>query len=111
MTSTTPPTVPASTFLRYDDEITDSVRAALFGVLVQLAAPVVEHYQGDLYHDVHWIDRHVTGPASFYYGVRDTGTGIGSDRQLVTDHNTQAWQIDLTVSARGKWDTTVTRIK
>jgi hypothetical protein len=111
MPTDTIPTVPATTFLRFDDEINDSVRAALFGVLVELAAPVVEHYRGDLYHDVHWIDRHATGPLRFYYGVRDTGTGIGTDRDLVVNHNTLAWQVDLTVNARGKWESNLVRIK
>lgn len=104
-------TIPADHFLCFEDTMSFSVRAKLFGVLVQLAAPVVEHYHGDLYHDVHWLDEHVEGPMHFFYGIRDTGTGIGTDRDLVTSHNTLAWRIDLTVSPRGKWEVHLTAIK
>lgn len=97
-------TIPADHFLCFEDHLSKRVRAKLFGVLVQLAAPVVEHYHGDLYHDVQWLDDHVNGPMYFYYGVRDTGTGIGTDRDLVVNHNTNAWRVDLTVTPNGRWE-------
>lgn len=109
MTTTTP--IPADHFLCFEDGISYSVRAKVFGVLVRLAAPIVDHYHGDLYHDAHWLDDHVEGPMHFYFGVRDTGTAIGTDRDLIVKYNTDAWRIDLTVTPRGKWEAHLTAIK
>ncbi len=65
-------------FLRYDSW-SDAVQAALFGHLVTLATDVVNDYRSDLFRDAQWILEHVKGPMTFYYGVRDCGTSIGTD--------------------------------
>jgi hypothetical protein len=105
---------PVTTFLRADEDMTEStlesVRAALFGVLVKLAQPHVKHYQSDLYHDAIWIKSHVVGPYEFFFAVADTGTEIGTDEKLVRQIRPIAWQVSLTRSANGKWEATTTRL-
>ena len=82
------------------EENINSNRAHLFGYLVRLAQPIVTHFQSDLYHDVHWIDTHVN-PGTwlrgfhFFYGVRDTGTTIGTDHTLVALNNPHVWCVRL----------------
>jgi hypothetical protein len=46
----------------------------IFGTLVKLAQPVVREYQGDLFWDADSVSK-ITGPVTFYYTVRDMGTG------------------------------------
>jgi hypothetical protein len=123
---TTPTSTPlVTTFLRYDDDLgdaaIDAVRAALFGVLAELAAPVVEHYWSDLYRDAQYLMEFVTGDSvrsevashgcytqSFDYAVRSHGTSLGTDRNLVTYiPHTAAYQVILSRSDRGKWEATV----
>lgn len=102
------------TFLRYETDTTEStlesVRAALFGVLVELAQPHVKHYQSDLYHDARWIREHVSGPLDFFFAVADTGTEIGTDEALVRQIRPIAWKVTLTRSGSGKWEATTTRL-
>jgi hypothetical protein len=110
MTTTTPET----TFLRADDDMgegtLESVRAALFGVLVTLAAPHVKHYQSDLYHDARWLRENIDGPKEFFYAVADTGTEIGTDETLVRQIRPIAWHVALTRTDNGRWDVTTTRL-
>ncbi len=69
----------------------------VFGELVKLAAPVVERFHSDLYWDAKWLDAHLekglsgivlgvpcASDFSFFYGVDDHGTSIGTDEELVT---------------------------
>lgn len=76
-------------FLRSDTEDTrteglwDSLLALLFGAMVPLTDGVVKHYHSDLYHDAHWLAKHVRDEMTLYYAVRDTGTSLGDDRDLV----------------------------
>jgi hypothetical protein len=59
------------------------VRAAIFGRLVQLAAPTLAAYESDLYHDALWINEHVTGRLSvFFFSYNEGGTTIGTDGGL-----------------------------
>ena len=52
----------------------------VYGHLVKLAAPVMQRYWSDLYHDAMWVDKYVRGERfSFYYSVGESGTGIGTD--------------------------------
>lgn len=53
-----------------------AVLAALFGHMVRIAAPIVEHYRGDLFHDARWLDANVDGPRSFVWRPYDSGTWI-----------------------------------
>lgn len=72
-----------------------SVKSTLFGQLVKLAQPLIQHYHGDLYYDVHWIDEHVEGPVSFYFGADESGTALGFDVELVHLSRDNVWKIDL----------------
>lgn len=51
----------------------------IFGALVKLAAPVVMEYHGDLFHDASFIRDEITGPCTFYFAVRASGTHITFD--------------------------------
>lgn len=51
-----------------------SIRALIFGEMVRLAEGRIEAYRGDLYHDATWLTEHVTGPTSFEWVVRESGT-------------------------------------
>lgn len=58
----------------------DNLHQRIFGFLVQMAAPVVKEYHGDLFHDAEWVRANVTGPneaGSFLFCVRHSGTNIG----------------------------------
>lgn len=63
----------------YEESCTDTVRAMLFGVLADLAWPIVQKYRSDLYRDVQWMDKYVTGPIVFEFVARSSGTHIGTD--------------------------------
>ena len=110
--------------LRWDsctDEATlVAVRAAVFGILVQLAAPTVRHYHSDLFHDANWLTKHVVLPDSpawmeghflttFAYGVRDTGTDIGTDIELIKRHNERVFQVIVSRDEGGLWTANVWR--
>ncbi len=85
------------TRLLYISHATD-VRPALslmFGELVKLAAPVLTHFHGDLYHDALWLHQHVTGDTfTFYWSVRATGTTIGTEAP--TSQCTHAYRFTMT---------------
>lgn len=102
------------TFLRYgsgdDAEYIESVRAALFGELVKLATPLVEHYHGDVYHDAIWVQANVTGPMEFFFGADDCGTAIGTDLGYVAMSRKQVWHVNLTRDYRFKWEAEVSAV-
>ena len=50
--------------------------AKLFGELLQRAAPVVQHYHSDLFHDAEWLRANVNGPTHFHWMARLNGTQI-----------------------------------
>lgn len=83
-------------------ELEGSIRAHLFGHLANLAIPFIRAYTSDFYHDVRWINEWVTGPTTFYYGVRESGTQIGTDRSLCVQHNDYAYEVRLWADA-GRW--------
>jgi hypothetical protein len=68
-----------------DDPDRLGVKARLFGELVERAEGHLKHYKSDLYHDAHWIREHVNGPMAFWYIVREYGTFIGTDENLLTE--------------------------
>lgn len=87
------------------EEITDSVRALLFGEMLRRAV-VVEHYRSDLFHDAQFLAR-LDGPATFYWAVRESGTIISLDGESVavqarTLGAIAIWRIELRCD-RGEW--------
>jgi len=104
-----------------DEGTLNSVRAGVFGILVQLATPVLQHFHGDLYHDANWLrqkldvtqaddpehGRYVA--AAFGYGVRDTGTDIGIDMGLIQRHNERVYQVIVVRHENGRWSVNVHR--
>jgi len=79
-----------------------SVKALLFGKLMDEAVSVIDHYRSDWYHDALWIERNVTGPTSFYFGMREFGTSIGHDRTAVMYGNDVTYAVTLSVDG-GEW--------
>lgn len=60
------------------------VHQRIFGEMIKLATPMIEHYHGDLYHDVHWLDEYLTDlETEFYFGFDNCGTAIGTDYDLI----------------------------
>jgi len=95
-------------------EAATTIRAGLFGVLANLAWPVVEQYRGDLFHDAGWLTRYVDGPTTFYFAVRECGTAIGTDLDLVRYGNDRTYRVELAadygrhLDDRAAWTATVT---
>lgn len=54
-----------------------TVRAVVFGKMIELGRDRIKHYRSDLYHDAMWIASHLTGAMSFDWMARDSGTWIG----------------------------------
>lgn len=92
-----------------------TVLSCLFGHLVRLAGPVVEHYHGDLYGDVQWLDANVDGPRRFVWQAYDCGTNIDDvngamHATLVTlNPGRPWWLVDLTHES-GAWYVSFTRL-
>lgn len=60
------------------DTLAESIRMRVYGHMIVLATPVVKEYHGDLLLDARWIETNLTGPRSFLYTVRHSGTNLGS---------------------------------
>ena len=81
---------------KWSESINDiGAQQTLFGELLKLAYPRVQHYHSDFYHDALWIKRYVTGEMEFYYGVREYGTHIGTDAHLISAHNDVAYKVSV----------------
>lgn len=94
-----------------EPETPDTARAKLFGVMVQLATPLIEHYHGDLYRDAEWVRTYVTEPTTFYYGAGKFGTNIGVDRRYVEyAHTDHLWLIDVLHTDEGIWLADIERL-
>jgi hypothetical protein len=79
-----------------DDQVNDSVRALLFGVLADLSAPTVTRFRSDWFHDARWIMEHVTtAPCTFHYAWNDSGTDIGADSTLVGTYRENLVRVTL----------------
>lgn len=103
MSTTLVPTPTAAiTWLRYDHNFSASVQAGLFGHLVKLATQQLKCYHGDLFHDAAWITEHVQGPEVFFWGVDESGTAIGYDRDLVRQARKIVWRVELLWES-GNW--------
>lgn len=87
--------------VRYDSTATD-IRAALaatFGHMVELAAPVVTFYLGDLFYDARWLHEHAHGTTfTFLWSVDDTGTSIGTSPEAL--NRAHGYRITLALDAR-----------
>ena len=59
-----------------------TIKASIFGVLVELSENRITNYRSDLWHDALWIDINITGPTSFEWVVRDYGTHIGEAAEV-----------------------------
>lgn len=77
------------------DQASEQIRAFVFGELFKLAVPYLRSYTSDLYHDATWIKTWVKGPTTFYWGVRKTGTSIGTDETYVSIGNEKVYRITL----------------
>jgi len=58
--------------------------ARMFGMLAQVAGPIMEHYHSDLFHDAKKLEALVADwnredRLSFYWSVNDTGTDLSTD--------------------------------
>ena len=89
-----------------DDELDNSTKALFFGVLADLAWPIVENYRSDLYHDADFV-RKLTGPTEFYYAAAPQGTSIGQTGKDASYRGPDVWHIEL-VRDRYKWIARVT---
>lgn len=88
------------------NSVRDVPRQLIFGQLVKLACPVVSHYHSDLYHDAMWLNSHIPDGMYrmvFFYGVRSTGTSIGTDHQLVATSNDHVYRITVTNRRMGDY--------
>ena len=92
------------------DPATLGVRQHIFGELIKLAQDKIKHYHSDLYHDVHWLDKYFTEPMTFYFGVDDCGTAIGTDKDLVLRMRKWTWEISVILN-HGSWWLTATEIQ
>lgn len=89
-----------------------TVHSVLFGELVKLAQPHVKRFHSDLYHDAQWIERHVTGPLTFYFGVGEYGTNIGTDQELVGYLHADGGLYEVTVThEEGVWAAEVSCVR
>lgn len=73
-----------------------SMRAKLFGHMVKLSQPLLQHYHSDLYHDAIQIAK-TEWSNIFYYAANDCGTDIFTDETLINDLYTRenVWRIEL----------------
>lgn len=62
-----------------------SIRAKVFGHMVELAQNRVNYYKSDLFHDALWLKGEMTGPMSFEWIARESGTHIGEVCRYVKD--------------------------
>jgi len=69
------------------EELSNSILHGVFGEMVKRATPVIKFYHGDLFTDAEWLRRNVTGPTSFEFCVRTSGTGIGESAPITADLN------------------------
>lgn len=115
------PAVPAVTervrLWGWNDTFQSCVNSLLFGEMVRRALPTLAHYHGDLFHDARWMERHVTGPTTFWWVHREWGTNIGDDFAVMLPavlnanrgENVKAFRIDLVVE-EGLWSADFTSL-
>lgn len=87
------------------EHVESSVRAKLFGTMVELSKDRVKRFISDLYHDAMWIREAVNGPIQFEWIVRESGTYIGESAATVsaTDwQNARKYRFEI-VDNDGVW--------
>ena len=84
---------------------TDSIevlRPRVFGILADIAWPVVNNYRSDLYHDAMWLNENLSVPDCFYFAVDKSGTSIGTASALVSlrcnSRDSQMFQVWLVIA-------------
>lgn len=90
------------------------VRALLFGEMVRRAAPIMEHYQSDLFHDAMWINENVHGECAFDWSIRPTGTCLSDSPDPATNDVAIAaaavrYRVELVIE-RSTWTAIFTRV-
>lgn len=88
-----------------------TIRACVFGKMVELAKDVVTNYVSDLYHDAQWIALTLDGPRSFEYVVRDYGTHVGESATYIKieeDSTARKYRFDL-FNDDGRWKLTISQ--
>lgn len=91
----------------WDDGCT-TIRAKIFGKIVEMANGRILYYQSDLYHDALWINDNVTGPMSFDLIIRESGTWIGDVVKDIKDDdwaNSARFRLELLAEGdyKNKW--------
>jgi hypothetical protein len=85
-----------------------SIRALLFGAMLDRAENVVQAYRSDLFHDALWLDKYVTGEFSWYWMLRRHGTHVGTDLQAAVDvfgrdNYNVYYKVSLTLDRLSRW--------
>lgn len=92
--------------LTYGPHVTD-VRAAMsmvFGVLADLAWPILDAYRSDLYWDAMWLNTNVPADAdefAFLFSVDESGTSIShADNPSGTTHRANVYRFRIVRDGR-----------
>ena len=83
-----------------------TIRATLFAKLLELARDRVKVYQSDLFHDALWIKERVTGPMSFEWIARESGTFIGDSTLHIKDEdwpNATRYRFEIRMDDKQRW--------
>jgi len=95
------------------DTLRESLLPRIFGHMVQLATPIVHEFHGDLFHDAEWLRREVTGPCSFDFLVRHSGTNLGASAMHMLAIGAPGgvlYRLTVGMEDRGRWSLTVTKV-
>lgn len=65
-----------------------TICSTVFGRMLDIAQDTLKAYRSDLFHDAIWLQANLTGPMSFDWIVRDSGTHIG---EVVQHINQDEW--------------------
>lgn len=83
-----------------------SIRAKVFGHMVELSRDRVKFYQSDLFHDALWLKEEMIGPMSFEWVVRESGTHIGDICRYVKDDdfsNCARYRLVVREDEKSRW--------
>lgn len=92
------------------DALRESLLPRIFGHMVQLATPVVEEFLGDLFHDAEWLRKNVTGPCSFGFMVRTSGTNLGESARIMGSIGAPGailYRLTVAMEDRQRWSLTI----
>jgi hypothetical protein len=87
----------------------DFIRAKVFGELVKLAAPRMEAYQSDLYHDAVFLRDYFDEPMTFFYSFDTHGTTLGTESDRIY-HLYHLYKITVT-NDNDRWILTIEEMK